>query len=330
MGFWAGKRVAVTGGGGFVGSHVIELLLKQQAQVTAVDDFHPQKQDRLAGIRDSITCLDLDLRSFEKSVKAVKNQEIVLHLAARVQGIRFNNAHQATMLRDNLLLGANVLEASRQAGVERFLMVSSACVYPEEALIPTPESEGFRGLPAPTNLGYGWAKRTAELMSQTYAEEFGMQIAIARPFNTYGPRDHFESPDAHVIAALMRRLLDGENPLKVWGSGQQTRTFLYVTDLARGLLDLTERYPGPDPVNLGTDEEITIRDLAQLILRHWGKNVQLQFTSDQPAGQMRRTCDTSKARRLIGFKAEVSLDEGVAKTLEWLKQHQALLQNAAR
>jgi GDP-L-fucose synthase len=157
-------------------------------------------------------------------------------------------------------------------------------------------------------------------LAQTYAEEFGMSIAIARPYNAYGPRDHFESAEAHVIAALIRRVMEGENPLVVWGDGTQSRSFLYVTDLARGLLELIERYPKPDPINLGTDEEVTIRDLVEMIVRLSGKRVPIQFDPSMPSGQPRRQCDTTKAKQVIDYTAAVSLEDGLAQTLAWYEQ----------
>ena len=320
MAFWSGKRVLVTGGAGFVGSHVVELLVERGADVTVVDQLPSRKQERLRSVTDRIRMLDLDLRVPEHCSSAFRDQQIVLHLAAKVGGIRFNTQHQATMLRDNVLLAVNVLEGARQAQAERVLVVSSACVYPRHCALPTPESEGFRDLPEPTNLGYGWAKRTAELLAQTYAEEFSMSIAIARPYNAYGPRDHFESAEAHVIAALIRRVMEGENPLVVWGDGTQSRSFLYVTDLARGLLELIERYPKPDPINLGTDEEVTIHDLTELIVKLSGRNITVKFDAGMPSGQPRRQCDTSKAKRVVGYTARVPLAEGLANTIAWYEQ----------
>ncbi len=329
MTFWSDKRVLVTGGGGFIGSHVTELLVAQGAVVTVADRLHARQQENLRGVWDHIHFADVDLMAVDRCLEVMKNQDVVLHLAARVAGVRFNNEHPGTMLRDNLRSTLNVLDAAHHVGVERFLMVSSACVYPRDCAIPTPESEGFRDLPEPTNVGYGWAKRTAELLAQTYAQEFGMRIAIARPYNTYGPRDHFESVEAHVIASLVRRLLaERANPLVVWGDGTQSRSFLYVTDLARGLIELIERYPQPDPVNLGGSEEVTIRELAELIVELSGKRVSLRFDPTRPAGQPRRGCDTSKAKRLIGYAAEVQLRQGVEETLRWYEQHIAACEPA--
>ena len=321
MGFWSGKRVLVTGGGGFVGSHVVELLVERGAEVAVADQLRARSHDHLRRVWDQIRFVDVDLMAMDPCRQAVDGRDIILHLAAKVAGVQFNATHQGTMLRDNLQLAINVLEAARQVGVERVLMVSSACVYPRFCSLPTPESEGFRDLPEPTNLGYGWAKRTSELLAKTYAEEFGMSIAVARPYNAYGPRDHFDSPDAHVIASLIRRLMEGQNPLVVWGDGTQSRSFLYVTDLARGLLDVVERYPTPDPINLGTEEEVTIRSLAEMIVRVSGKGVGLRFDPSMPAGQPRRQCDTTKAKQLVGYTAGVSLEAGLANTIAWYAQH---------
>ena len=321
MGFWTNTRVAVTGGGGFVGSHLVELLVGQGARVTALDHLGATQRRNLDAVWSQVRFDDVDLMQPAASRRVLDGHAVVLHLAANVAGVRFNQAHPATMLRDNTQLALNVLEAARDAGAERVLMVSSACVYPRFCTIPTPETEGFRDHPEPTNFGYGWAKRFSELLAQTYAEEFKMRIAVARPYNAYGPRDHFESPDAHVIASLIRRLMDGENPLTVWGDGTVSRSFVYVTDLARGLLELIEKYPQPDPINLGTDEEITIRNLAELIVRRSGKRVELQFDPSMPSGQPRRQCDTAKAKALIGYTARVSLEEGLTNTLAWYEQH---------
>jgi GDP-L-fucose synthase len=157
----------------------------------------------------------------------------------------------------------------------------------------------------------------AEFQASAYAREFGMKIAIARPYNAYGPRDHFEPEKSHVIPALIRRVFDGENPLTVWGDGDQSRAFLYVTDLARGLLEVTERYAETDPINLGTNEEIKIRDLVSLILQLSGFNPKVYFDTSKPSGQPRRNCDNTKAKAKIGFEAKVKLKEGLEKTIEW-------------
>jgi GDP-L-fucose synthase len=321
MSWWRGRRVLVTGGAGFIGSFVTERLVAAGARVSVADRFSPAGRRNLAAVWKDVRRVKADLLDPVHCRKACRGQDVVLNLAAKVAGVGYNSRHHATMFRDNMALGLNMLEAARLEGVGRFLVVSSACVYPREAVVPTPEREGFRGRPEATNEGYGWAKRMVEYAGRAYHDEFGMKIAIARPYNAYGPRDHFDPKVSHVIAALVKRVCDGESPLRVWGDGRPTRAFLYVDDFARGLIEVAERYPQPDPVNLGTSEEVSIRDLAGRILRLAGSKARLRFDPTKPAGQPRRSCDTTKARRLVGFKAEVALDEGLRRTIEWYRAH---------
>jgi GDP-L-fucose synthase len=244
-----------------------------------------------------------------------------MNLAARVGGIEFNRNHQATMLKDNLLIATVMIEAARKAAVERFLVVSSACIYPRDAMIPTPETEGFKEEPEPTNGGYGWAKRMAEKLGQYYGEEFGMKVSIVRPYNCYGPRDHFDPKKSHVIPALIKRVLDGENPLQVWGSGKQTRAFLYVEDMAEGMIQAIEKYPMVDPVNLGTDEEVSIREVIKKIISISGVKTKVIYDTSKPDGSPRRNSNNVKAKRKIGFEAKIKLDEGLEKTIQWYISH---------
>lgn len=319
MSFWKDKKVLVTGGTGFIGSHVVEILIKEGAKVRVADSLVNSSLDNLGSVKGEFEFKELDLRNLNDSLIATEDMQVVLNLAAKVGGIKFNQEHPGTMFRDNILLSTNVLEAARQNKVNRFLAVSSACVYPRDCKIPTPETEGFVGVPEPTNEGYGWAKRMAEIQAVTYAREFCMKIAIARPYNCYGPRDHFDLEKAHVIPALIRRIFSGENPLKVWGSGEQSRAFIYVADFARGLIELTEKYPNADPVNIGTDEEVKIKDLVKMILDISGIKTETFFDVSKPSGQPRRNSDNSKARRKIGFEAEYDLPKGLQKTIDWYK-----------
>jgi GDP-L-fucose synthase len=243
-----------------------------------------------------------------------------MNIAARVGGIEYNRLHQATMLRDNLLIGTVMIEAARLAKVERFLAVSSACVYPRDCSIPTPEKEGFMDEPEPTNGGYGWAKRMSEKLAEYYAEEFGMKVAIVRPYNCYGPRDHFDPAVSHVIPALIKRVFDGENPVVVWGNGKQTRAFLYVEDMAEGMITAIEKYPVPDPINLGTDEEISIKELIKKIITMSDIKTKVQFDTTKPNGSPRRNSSNKKAIKQTGFIAKTSLDEGLEKTIAWYRQ----------
>lgn len=319
--FWQEKKVLVTGGTGFIGSHLVEQLLGKGANVTIFDNLQKGKLKNIALVKNKIKLIQGDCTNPKEAFLASKNKDVVMNLAARVGGIEYNRTHQATMLRDNLLIATVMIEAARQAKVERFLVVSSACVYSNQCLVPTPESEGFLGEPEPTNGGYGWAKRVAELLGKYYFEEFGMKIAIVRPYNCYGPRDHFDPQTSHVIPALIKRIFDGEDPLMVWGHGEQSRAFLYVDDLARGMLETIEKYPIADPINLGTNEEIKIKDLIELLLRLSHKSPKVIFDKTKPAGQLRRNCDTKKAKEKIGFEAKIKLSEGLKRTIDWYREN---------
>lgn len=315
--FWSGKKVVVTGGAGFIGSHVVESLVDRGADVTVLDNLQNGSSSNLESVRGKYKLINGSCIDDDSLKKALKNKEIVLNIAARVGGIEYNRLHQATMMRDNLLIGTKVIEAARIAGVERFLVVSSACVYPRDCSIPTPESEGFDSEPESTNGGYGWAKRMAEKLGSYYAEEFGMKVSIVRPYNCYGPRDHFDPELSHVIPALIKRVYDGENPVNVWGSGKQTRAFLYVTDMAEGMIRAIEKYPKPDPVNLGTDDEISIKELIKKIIDISGIKTKVTYDLSKPDGSPRRNSDNTFAKNKIGFTAKISLDQGLKNTIDW-------------
>lgn len=320
--YWHQKKVLVTGGAGFIGSHLVELLLSQGAKVTVTGRKPKTQAVYIKPLLNKLSyhCLDL-LQPSSKLVTVFQDQHTIFHLAARVAGIEYNRHHPATMLRDNSQMTLNALEAARLAGVKQFQMVSSACVYPRHCTIPTPESEGFLNEPEPTNYGYGWAKRFSEILAKTYADEHKMKISIVRPYNAYGPRDDFDPRTSHVVPALIKRVVDGENPVVVWGDGSATRSFLYVEDFARGLLEAMEKYPVPDPVNIGTDEEISIKNLIKLIIKLSGSEAKIKFDTTKPNGQPRRNCDTTKASKKIGFKAKVSLEAGLTQTIKWYQDH---------
>lgn len=323
--FWRNKKVLVTGGAGFIGSHVVEKLLERGAIVSILDNLQNGSIDNVSHIKKKITIIRGDCMDLKVASNACRGQDVVMNLAARVGGIEYNRTHQVSMLRDNLLIETIMLEAAHKTGVERFLVVSSACVYPRNCSVPTPESEGFLDEPEPTNGGYGWAKRMGEKEGQYYAEEFGLKVGIVRPYNCYGPRDHFDPETSHVIPALIKRVFDGENPVKVWGSGNQTRAFLFVEDLAEGMISAVEKYPFPDPLNLGTDEEISIKDLIKKILEISGVKTKIVFDTTKPDGSLRRNSDNKKAKEKIGFAAKNSLDEGLRKTISWYRDNEQKL-----
>lgn len=315
--FWRNKRVLVTGGAGFIGSFVCELLLREDALVAITTKSGNLKN--IAQIKKGIKIIRADLTNPQEAARATKHQDIVLNLASRVAGIQYNIDHPVEMFNDNVEIEKNTIEGAYRAGVERFLVTSSACVYPRHSTVPTPEEEGFSGDPEPTNLGYGWSKRVAELLGRFYFQEYGLAVAIARPYNAYGPRDEFDPKISHVIPGIIKRVFDGENPLVVWGSGKQTRSFIYAGDFARGLLAIVEKYPCADPVNIGTSEEVSIGKLAKMIIEISEKKTRIKFDRSKPDGQPRRVCDVTKAAKKIGFSAKISLEKGLERTIEWYR-----------
>lgn len=312
-------RVLITGGSGFIGSFLTENLAKRGNQVTVLVRKRASLKN-LSSISSKIKIIEGDLFDKKQVIKSLENIDYVYHLAAKIAGVRFNMKHQAEMLSANISMGLNILESARINNIKKLLLVSSACVYPRECKIPTPESEGFVGDPEPTNFGYGWSKRVLEVAAKTYYLQYGLNISIVRPYNCYGPRDHFDDPEAHVIPALIKRAFSNENPFLIWGNGQATRSFLYVEDLVEGIMLAMEK-GGLDPINLGTNEEISIKDLVKLILKISKKNPKLVFDKSKPSGQPRRNCDSTLAKKVLGFKAKTNLKEGLTKTINWYRKN---------
>ena len=319
--FWKGRKILVTGGDGFIGSHLVEMLLDLGAEVRIVS-IEEGAADRF--LKPRLSELDVrvgDLRDETFTNTAVEKVDYVLHLAAVVGGIEYNIRHPASIFRDNIRLTLNVLEAARIRKIEKVLVTSSACVYPRHCTIPTPESEGFKDRPEPTNEGYGWAKRMSEFIAEAYVKEYGMQIRVARPYNAYGPRDNFDPRSSHVIPALIHRVEQGENPLVAWGDGTATRGFLYVKDFALGLLAVMERSPQVEAINIGPSEEVSIGQLARLIVDVAGRGTDIVFDDSRPTGQPRRCCDTDMAEQLLGFRATMPLEQGIRETIQWYREN---------
>lgn len=319
--FWSGKRVLVTGGSGFVGSFVVEMLLDRGARVAITARRLDRAFRFLPNLKRQIVVFEGDLEDAEVARRAVSDADVLMHLAAQVGGIEYNVKHPASIFYSNMQIFMNLMEAARLEGIGRIMVTSSACVYPRHCSIPTPESEEFVACPEPSNEGYGWAKRMQEFMALAYSREYDMNICIARPYNAYGPRDNFDPSSSHVIPALIRRIEEAENPLVVWGSGMATRSFLYVEDFAAGLIAIAEKSPQVEGINLGADEEITIGDLARLIVQVSGRNVEIRIDSSKPDGQPRRCCDTTLAKQLIGFVPRMRFEEGLHRTIEWYRKN---------
>jgi GDP-L-fucose synthase len=304
--FFAGKRVAVTGGSGFLGSHVTERL--EQLGVTP---FLPRSVE-----------YDLTREDDVARMYADANPDIVIHLAARVGGIGANRKNPGAYWYDNLMMGALLLEHARRNEVGKFVQLGTICSYPKFAPIPFREETLWDGYPEETNAPYGIAKKALLAGVQSYHEQYDMDALFLMPVNLYGPRDNFDLQSSHVIPALIRKMVEaderGENVV-LWGDGTPSREFLFVDDCARGLLLATERYDKSDPVNLGAGFEITIKDLAELIAEHTGFSGSIEWDTSMPGGQPRRKLDTERAKAEFGFEASVQFEEGIARTVEWFR-----------
>jgi GDP-L-fucose synthase len=265
--------------------------------------------------------MDCDLRSFDDCRRIIHDVDIVIHLAARVGGIGYNQKYPGDLFRDNILMGVNLMEAARLESVQKFLQIGTVCAYPKFARIPFREEDLWSGYPEETNAPYGIAKKALLVMAQAYRSQYGMNIIYLLPVNLYGPRDSFDSNSSHVIPALIRKFVEAVNSeredVTLWGTGNASREFLYVEDAAEGILLGAEQYNKPDPVNLGSGKEIRIRDLAALIARETGFQGEIKWDSSKPDGQPRRCLDTGKAYGEFGFRAETDLLLGLRRTIDW-------------
>jgi len=295
----------VTGGAGFLGRYVVERLRAQ-----GVEPFIPLVENW-----DLTQAGDVD-RLF-----AEQEPELVIHLAAEVGGIGANRANPGRFWYSNLVMGANVLEQSRLHGVEKLVVVGTICAYPKFTPVPFKEEELWNGYPEETNAPYGIAKKALLVGAQAYREQYGLDAIYLLPVNLYGPGDNFAVESSHVIPAQIRKMVEakkrGEREVVLWGDGSPTREFLYVDDCAEAIALAAERYDGPDPVNIGTGSEISIRELAETIAELTGYEGELVWDTSKPNGQPRRCLDTSRAKRLFGFRASTPLREGLERTVAW-------------
>jgi len=313
MRFWADKRILVTGGAGFLGSFIVDKLIKERG-VQQENILVPRSRN-------------FDLRTWDNCAKIVKNVDIVIHLAAKVGGIGFNKKNPATLFYDNAVMGIQLMEAARQTGVEKFVALGTVCAYPKFTPVPFKEEDLWNGYPEETNAPYGIAKKALLVQAQAYRTQYDFNAIYLLPVNLYGPRDNFDPEQSHVIPALIKKMVDakleGSNEALVWGTGKASREFLYVEDAAEGILLATEKYNKPDPVNLGAGKEITIRELVNLISELTGYEGKIVWDTSKPGGQPRRCLDTSKAKKEFGFEAKTAFKEGLKKTIDWYKKNRS-------
>jgi len=311
-GFWEGKAVAVTGGAGFLGRHVVARIRAQGGR----DVFVPRRRD-----------YDLTDRAAVRRFHDDAAPDVVIHLAANVGGIEANRRNPGTFYYENLVMGAQLMEEARLRGVEKFVAVGTICAYPKHTPVPFSEEDLWNGYPEETNAPYGLAKKMMLVQAQAYREQFGMNAIYLLPVNLYGPGDDFDPVTSHVIPALIRKCVEaaeaGRDAIEVWGTGKVSREFLYVEDAAEGIVLATERYDGAEPANLGAGAEITIADLAARIARLSGFGGRIEYDPTRPDGQPRRSLDVSRAERLFGFRAGTPFEEGLRRTIDWYRAHRA-------
>jgi GDP-L-fucose synthase len=307
--FFSDKQVLLTGGGGFLGSHLCERL-----EAAGCRPFVPHQVDYDLTTKDGVERLIQDAEP-----------QLVIHLAARVGGIGANQRNPGAYFFDNLMMGSLLMERSRQVGVEKFLQLGTVCSYPKFTPVPFHEENLWDGYPEETNAPYGVAKKALLVQAQSYRQQYGFNAIYLIPVNMYGPRDNFDLETSHVIPGLIRKMVEGQErgdeEIVLWGDGSASREFLYVDDCAEALMLAVERYNGPEPVNLGAGFEITIRDLADLIQELTGYEGRIVWDTTRPNGQPRRSLDVSRAEREFGFRAKTDFREGLRRTITFFREN---------
>lgn len=300
------KKILVTGGAGFLGSYVVEKLIERGVPKEAITV--PRSAE-------------YDLRQWDVCKKVVEGQNIVIHLAAKVGGIGFNREHPGQLFYDNAIMGIQLMEAARQAGVKKFVQVGTICAYPKFTPVPFKEEDLWNGYPEETNAPYGLAKKMLLVQAQAYRQQYQFNAIYLLPVNLYGPGDDFSPKSSHVIAALIKKVHDaqksGKKYIEVWGTGKPSREFFYVEDAAEGVVLAVEKYDKPDPVNLGVGFEITIKELVELICRLMDFKGEIRWDRTKPDGQPRRCLDVSRAKKELEFYAKTKFEGGLKKTIEW-------------
>jgi GDP-L-fucose synthase len=308
--FWKNKKILLTGGAGFLGSQIVENLVNKRGV--------SESQITITRSKNS------DLRIWDNCKEAIDDSDLVIHLAARVGGIGFNQKYPGTLFFDNIMMGVQLMEAARLAKVKKFVQVGTVCAYPKFTPVPFKEEDLWNGYPEETNAPYGIAKKALLVMAQAYRQQYGMDIIYLLPVNLYGPGDNFDLESSHVIPAFVRKFTEavsrGDEEVTIWGTGKASREFLYVEDAAEGIIAATEKYDKPAPVNLGSGKEITIKELVDVVAKVAGFKGKIVWDASRPDGQPRRCLDITRAKAEFGFEAKTDLLSGLQKTIEWYKK----------
>jgi len=317
----AGKRVLVAGGCGFLGSYLVPALVSAGSRVRVIDNFENGERDALDSVRGEVAIIEGDVRDAATCDRVMPGVDVFVNLAARASGIAFSRTHHADMLVDNVLCGLVPMQSAARHGVPHLVVTSSSCVYADEAPVPTPELDPFVGTPEQVNEGYGWAKRIHELAAGYFARERGMKVTIVRPLNMYGANYPWRSTEkAHVIPSIVKRVLDGDDPLVVWGSGEQRRNFLHGSDAAELMLRVVAS-GAEGPVNLGYEEATRIADLVALVCDVTGRHPQILFDRTKPDGHPRKSADATRLRTVTGnYVPAVTLRAGIEEMVGWYRR----------
>ena len=313
---YSDKNILVTGGTGMIGSHLVELLLEKNANVRIVAhkrEIPPELEDR--GL--DVVSGDLTEKKFVE--ESVKGMDYVFHLAAYTGGLGRTSTHPASTLTPNLIMDGNILECAKNEGIKRFLYASCTCVYPNDEKT-LEEEDAWKGNPPEVHASYSWSKRMGERQAIAYHKEYGMNIAIVRPSNSYGPRDSDDLETAHALGSLIMKAINKMDPFVIWGDGNPVREYIYARDAAKGMLLAMENYCVGDPINLASGEFVSISELARKILKITNMSPKIKFDKEKPSGQKRRVLSNKKAEEKIGFVTETSLDTGIEETIKWYKQ----------
>ncbi len=324
---WADRHLIVTGGSGFLGSHLVRQL--EQYGLDAAQITVPRRAQYDLRHWDAAQQLFADA---ERSSGTPPERTLVMHLAGNVGGIGYNREHPGELFYDNIMMGAQLMELARQRGVQKFVAIGTICAYPKFTPVPFLEEDLWRGYPEETNAPYGLAKKMLLVQGQAYRQQYGFNSIFLLPVNLYGPGDNFDPRSSHVIPALIHKCVQaietGSEEIVVWGDGSPTREFLYVEDAAEGIILAAERFNGPEPVNLGSSYEISIRDLAEKIVQLTGFSGRISWDTGKPNGQPRRKLDTSRANALFGFEASTPFEEGLRAMVEdYLQRRPQLASN---
>ena len=312
---YSDKKILVTGGTGMIGSHLVELLVEKGANVRIIE-HEREIPDELKKLELDIMRGDLTDRKFSDNV--VKDMDYIFHLAAYTGGLGRTSTHPASTLTPNLIMDGNILESAKNERIEKFLYASCTCIYPNDEKT-LEEGDAWKGNPPEAHASYSWSKRMGERQAIAFHKEYGMDIAIVRPSNSYGPRDSDDLETAHALGSLIMKAIKKMDPFIIWGDGSPIREYIYAKDAAKGMLLAMENYCVGDPINLASGEFVSIDELARKILSITNTDPEIKFDMDKPSGQKRRVLSNKKAEEKIGFKAETSLDIGIEKTINWYK-----------